>query len=305
MTPADKPVGEVMAGWADGRLARNEIAKATHESYASHIALFVAHVGADRTLGSITPEDIESWLAHMCDVHGLPVASSTKNTRSATVRVFFGWATERGLIERNPARLVGRARVGRRPPKRLPPEQVAAVLERAPFRSRVLLTLALQLGLRRGELAGLMVEDWDRSAGTLTVRGKGDHHRVLPVTVEAAEALTAWLADGRRSGPLFPSSHRPGQPVGPSTIAKVVQQAGEAAGVHLWPHLLRHTMASDVAATGAPVGALQKALGHADISTTGIYIHASAAEVREAIDGRRYRPAPVLVPSRSEVPDFT
>lgn len=280
-----------MEGWLNGRAARGEVAATTVETYARNIRYFVTHLGPDLPLAAVTPEHIEGWLAAMANDGR---AASTRNARMVTIRAFFRWATDRRLIDIDPTRQVRRARLATRPPKRLPAAQVQAVLNAAPFRTRVIIIIATQLMLRRSELAALRVDDWDRAPtagaphGLLYIRGKGAKDRWVPVTAEAADLLDRWLADGRLSGPMWPSSHRPSRGLGDHTIGGLITAAGEAAGVKVWPHLLRHTGASDVAASGAPLGALQQALGHENLATTSVYVHSTRREVAAAIEGRQY-----------------
>lgn len=279
----DHPIGPTSHAWLTSRLARDEIAPATYRTYASHLRWFAAHVGPERELASITAWDIEAWLASM------DVEPASRNTRCATVRAFMAWAAERHLIPADPARQVRRARAPIRPLRVISDEDLALVLDRAGFRARVLITVAVQMMLRVGELAKLRVEDYDRAARTLYVQGKGRRDRILPVTDEARDALDRWLADERRSGPMWPSLRRPGAGLTTRAIGGIITSAAADVGVGLTPHGLRHKGASDAAAAGAPLPALRDALGHANVATTSIYVHTRSEEVARAMAGRTYR----------------
>lgn len=280
------PIGPTMSGWLNTRAQLGELAPATVDTYLTHMASFVAHVGPDTPVATVTAAHLERWLA------SLDVAPSTRNTRMATVRSFFAWAHARELVPRDPCRLVRRAKVPRAPAKRARPGDLATVLAHVGGRDRTLLLLALQCFLRRGELAALQVSDWDPAARELYVRGKGGHHRTVPVPAEAARALNAWSEVlGRRSGPMWPSSHRPGAGLSPRTISHLVRSAGEACDVVLWTHLLRHTGLSDAAeVAGADYVALAQVAGHADPSTTmRVYAHPRDHQRRAVVEGRQYR----------------
>jgi site-specific recombinase XerD len=276
-----------MTAWLDGRYARDEITAITRSGYQLHIAAFVAHVGHDRPLADITVETIEAWIGSLTTRAGRPLAPSARNTKVATIRVFFAWATERGLINRDPTLQIRRARTPKRPPRRVAVDQVALVLAAAPFRARIMITLAVQMMLRRSEIAALQVEDWDRKGGFLYVRGKGAKDRNLPLTEEATEALTAWLADGRQSGPMWPSPHGKGLSV--RTVAQIISSAAAGVGLKINPHAYRHTGASDAVLSGASLDAVRRTLGHASLNTTTIYVDTRPEELRGQIEGRRYR----------------
>jgi integrase len=282
------PIGPAMLGWLQQRARLGELTPATITTYRTHLASFLTHVGPDRELATVTTDDIEAWLASM------DVSPATRNTRAATVRSFYAWATARELVVRDPCRLMARAKVPRSPAKRARADDLAVVLAHANGRDRTLVLVALQCFLRRGELAGLQVEDWHTGSAELYVRrGKGGHARVVPVPAEAAAALAAWVAVlGRRSGPMWPSSHRPGQGLAPRTISALVKAAGDAVDVKLWTHLLRHTGLSDAAEEGADYVALARVAGHEDPATTmRTYSHPRGHQLRAAVEGRRYSAA--------------
>lgn len=277
-----------MTDWLTGRVARREIVQLTADSYAGHIASFVDYIGADTPVDQITTETIEAWIASLRTRYGQPLAPSALNTKTATIRGFWAWALERNYVDRNPMTGIKRAKVPRRPPKSVPPEQVAAVLSTADFRVRTMILLMVQLGLRRSELAGLTVEDWDRDNGFLYVRGKGSKDRNLPLTSEATEALEAWLADGRLAGPMWPSSHRPGEGIAVRTVSNIIGEAAKDHGLRITPHAYRHTAATDALANGATVDGVRRILGHESLATTTIYLHTKPEDLREQIGGRNY-----------------
>jgi integrase/recombinase XerC len=275
--------GLAMRAWLD---ERDDLSPITVASYRGHLDSFARHIGPGTPLAEIQAGHLRGWLRSM------DVADSTKNTRMATLRSFFGWAAEPGpeqLIPWDPTRRVRRYPVPQGPPPTIAADDLARVLELAPGRDRVLMVLAVQTGMRRGELAAARIQDYDPGRRRMLVLGKGSKRRHVEVPAEAAEELAAWLAVlGRRSGPLFPSSHRPGHGLAPSTITHIVAEAGRRCGVHLWPHLLRHQALTDAAERGATAWELQRQAGHAYSSTTDRYVHVADGSVAAAMAGRRY-----------------
>lgn len=275
--------GLAMRAWLD---ERDDLSPATVESYRQHLDSFARHIGPGTPMADIQAGHFRAWLRSM------DVADSTKETRMATLRSMFGWAAEPGpdqLIPWNPTRQVRRRRPPTGPPPVVAHDDLARVLDMAPGRDRVLLVLLLQTGIRRAELAGACIEDYDRTRGRLRVLGKGRKARWVEVPAEAQTELGAWLAVlGHRSGPLFPSSHRPGHGLAPTTITHIVAAAGRRCGVHLWPHLLRHQGLTDAAERGATAWELQRQAGHAYSSTTDRYVHVADGSVAAAMAGRRY-----------------
>ena len=141
------------------------------------------------------------------------------------------------------------------------------------------------------------------AADTL-VHGKGGHERLLPITAEARAVLVQYLGEHPEaaSGPLVRSHSDYRRGVSADLVSRIVGEAMKAAGVKLVKgdgasaHALRHSFATDLVHGGAPLPIIQRALGHASLRTTGRYVTASATELRDALEGRRYDPPPETPP---------
>jgi integrase/recombinase XerC len=143
-------------------------------------------------------------------------------------------------------------------------------------RDRALLRLAFDLGLRRGELAGLDLEHLDLEAGTLAVLGKGqESHELLTLPPETIAVLRAWLEQrGRVAGPLFINFDRAGkgQRLTPTSIYRIVRELGDQVQVRARPHGLRHAAITAVLdLSQGDVRAAARFSRHADIRTLTVY----------------------------------
>lgn len=283
-SPEPLPLREAMSAWADGRYRRDEVSANTHRANRSHIKRFGEHFGDNADLRSISADDIEDWLEILADDGVKP---QSRNTIMGTPRLFYMWAQERDLINRNPFLGVKRAKVGKTLPRRVPDHQVQLVLDSAPFRTRVMITLVIETGMRLSELTGLRVEDWDRVNATLLLRGKGDKERHTPVVGAAHDALCAWLVDGRTAGPMWPSMRRPSDGLRSQRVAQLIVDAAESVGLHITTHQYRHTFATRWARDGKPIVGLQHQLGHESLNTTSVYVDSDVEERREHMGDRR------------------
>ena len=180
-------------------------------------------------------------------------------------------------------------------PRNLSPEDVLAILAVCDDRERVVTILMLQLGLRRGEVARLRVEDVDTTNRVVLVRGKGEHERVLPVPAQAAAELRRWLGGQRiTSGPVIRSRTCPARGVRPETIGDMLGKVMYRAGVKAcgWDrvsgHSLRHTSVADMLRHGAHVRDVQRIAGHASIVTTERYMPLVVDTLEAAVGGRSY-----------------
>lgn len=174
------------------------------------------------------------------------------------------------------------------PPKRvsLEPDQVARFLT-AIFTMRgnstaekrtsyAIVKLFLGLGLRNRELCDLKLQDVDLQRRVLTVAlGKGAKRRVLGISKELQQVLREYLTDRPSSPyPNFFLTQR-GTPLYPGIVSRRIRRIAEEAGLECTPHSLRRAFASTMAVQGRSIALLQRALGHASLATTQIYIQIS------------------------------
>lgn len=187
--------------------------------------------------------------------------------------------------------------MGRNLPKVLDDDEAAALVEvfntryDSGVKNRAMVRLMLETGLRVSEVCELRLEDVDFNACRLTVRdGKGGKDRRLWFPEDLRELLDEWLdrrpeTDGEAY--LFPT--RNGTKTDPRSIRRTVKNYAEKAGID-WhedvsPHTLRHTFATRLLRETSNIRLVQKALGHADVSTTMIYTHIVDEELEAAMKG--------------------
>lgn len=146
-------------------------------------------------------------------------------------------------------------------------------------------------GLRRAELAALMLDDLCMEKCTLTVRrGKGRKERVIPMAPGACDALADWLHfRGPWAGPLFTrvlkGDHVTLDGITDQTIFDMLARRAKAAGVKAFsPHDLRRTFAGDLLDAGADISTVQKLMGHASVTTTARYDRRDAKAKRQAVN---------------------
>jgi integrase/recombinase XerD len=179
-------------------------------------------------------------------------------------------------------------------------------------RDRALLTLAVQTGLRVGELVNLNCSDIVLTAGAhVHCRGKGRKQRCTPLTKQGVATLRSWLTerDGQPTDPLFPNRH--GNQLSQDAVQVLVTKHTNTASYrcpsiaakHVTPHVLRHTCAMFLREAGIDISTIALWLGHEHIATAQIYLHADLAIKERAIalaappgtPPGRYRPTDQLL----------
>lgn len=217
----------------------------------------------------------------------------------SSLRGFYDWLAERGEAAFNPARHLTLKARRRELPRLLDVDAMQALLDQgAPeeaaeaalwVRDRAMMELFYSAGLRLAELTNARLLDLDLAAGHITVTGKGNKMRRLPVGSRARAALADWLAlraqwDVAGAGWLFlsPKGARFTERAIQLRLAHQARRAGLAQHVH--PHMLRHSFASHLLESSHDLRAVQELLGHADISTTQIYTHLDYQHLAEVYD---------------------
>jgi integrase/recombinase XerC len=240
---------------------------------AQHVRTFAAHSHA----GGLAPRSIQRRLSAVRSFYQFLL-------REAPLDAAKGRRARHGeRVAVNPALEVRAPKAGRRLPQTLDADQMARLLEipaggGLTARDRALMELLYSSGLRLAELVGLDLTDIDLKDRTVRVLGKGRKSRIVPVGRLALAALRAWLRErAELAAPdetaLFVG--RGGRRLGPRAIqARVDYWARrQGLGVHVHPHLFRHSFASHLLESGGELRGVQELLGHANISTTQIYTH--------------------------------
>lgn len=152
------------------------------------------------------------------------------------------------------------------------------------LRDRAVLLLLARLGLRAGEVAGLVLDDIDWRRGEIVVCGKGSHHDRLPLPVEVGEALASYLRHGRprvTSRAVFLKVQAPIVAVSSDGVGGIVALAGRRAGVRASAHRLRHSAATAMLRAGGSLAEVGQVLRHANVATTAIYAKVDHEALRE------------------------
>jgi site-specific recombinase XerD len=182
-------------------------------------------------------------------------------------------------------------------PKKLPVvlspdevEQLLAVPDTGTIlglRDRAILALLYGTGIRASECAWLRQGDVDLDAMTVTVTGKGGHQRTIPLNERVSEALAVYA---KARGAAVPSAaffrSRRGHAMSRGAIYERVRSRAVRARLRktVSPHRLRHTFATHLVQAGVGLVTIRDLLGHRLITSTQIYLHVTAHDLREAAD---------------------
>lgn len=184
--------------------------------------------------------------------------------------------------------------MGRRLPDTLNNEEITALLSqpnkraRTGFRDLAIIKLMLNVGLRSSEVLNILVDDVDWVSGKLIVRhGKGKKDRIVWVNEEDFNIMRKWKEIKPQSPLLFTTLK--GNRINDRYLRAMVKRRAKIAGIDkdVHPHLLRHTFATDLLKATKNIRLVQKAMGHASLSSTMIYTHVYDEELENALKSFR------------------
>jgi integrase/recombinase XerD len=254
----------------------------------SHLMAFLQHE-RERALARQPPESLRR------------LSSDSLYLEIAALRAFYRFCELERLLPANVAENLSLPRRWKRLPKSLSDAEIAQLLEPLPSEDpsslcdRAMLELAYASGLRLAELRHLRLEQLHLDAGFVTVIGKGNKERVVPVGRTAVAAVEQYLGAGRprlvnRRSPAEVFLTRRGTPFAAVTLWLRVKRRVRRAGItrNVTPHMLRHSFATHLLEHGADLRIIQELLGHANISTTEVYTHVAGQRLREV--HRKFHP---------------
>jgi integrase/recombinase XerC len=236
---------------------------------------------------------LREWLAAL---YRMKLAAVTIRRKLAAVRGLYRFLLREGLVRVNIGRLVRTPKAPQKLPEVMTPDQVNTLIDGVaadkfdrpfPLRDRAIFELLYGCGVRVSELAGLNLEDVDRAARWLRVRGKGRKERQVPLPGQAAGALERYLAQrpvARDERAIF-LNHR-NQRLTARGIRGIVKLYATLlmGDPSIHPHSFRHAYATHLLADGADLRAIQELLGHARLSTTQKYTQVSLTGLMAVYD---------------------
>ena len=298
---AAKDVGTEARRWLSYIAHERRLSPATLEAYSRDIAGFLSflteHLGDKpslKDLAALAPADVRAYLARR---RRDEIQARTLMRSLAATRSFARFLEREGRGKVAALAAVRTPRIPRSLPKPLSAKSARAVTdpasrageEREPWvlaRDAAVLALLYGSGLRISEALGILRRDAPTEAGQVTVTGKGNKTRMVPVLPQVAKAIEEYISlcpfHVKGDEPLFRGEK--GGPLSPRVVQLAMERMRGALGLPdtATPHALRHSFATHLLARGGDLRSIQELLGHASLATTQIYTAVDSTSLVEA-----------------------
>jgi integrase/recombinase XerD len=253
----------------------------TIKNYRYSLARFAEYVQKRTT--TITTQDIREYLAHVVDVR--KIKSTTLETQKSILKAFFSWLEEEEYIQKSPAKKIRPTKVPKKVRNSLSVEELELMRDgcKTP-RQRCMLELFFSTGMRLAELCQVDIEDINWQNNSIKIVGKGNKERIVYFSDKARLYIKRYLAvrGSFESPALFITSKKPHARMGRRSIEQEIACIAKNANIdkNVYPHALRHTMATMGSRSGMSITTLAEILGHTKLETTKIYIDSDPETAR-------------------------
>lgn len=251
------------------------------------------NIAASPDINQITRLDIRMWLGELSEQE---LARSTMARKVASIRSFFKYCFKRGHIGKNPAHLLILPKQKKRLPKTLNSPEIEKIMDLADgdspaeVQTRAIMELLFGTGIRLSELTQLNLNDLNFEQKQVTVQGKGNKQRIVPLGAHALNALRIHLElrtllygkrtdkDAKQAVFLAAGGQRMYARSVQRIVKKLIERVSEVSQKS--PHVLRHSFATHLLNAGADIRVIKELLGHANLSATQVYTHTSVEHLK-------------------------
>jgi integrase/recombinase XerD len=268
------------------------VGKQTLEDYKEDLKLFFQAFPAKKEVADLEVKDITDFMLLGYEAN---LASATILRRLSSTRHFYAFLASEGYLEEDVPKIEG-PKLAKKLPVTLSVEEVDSLLSMpdltkdSGIRDRAMLETMYATGLRVSELVKLQLSSVSFQSQLVTIIGKGNKQRSVPISSFALGYLEKYLHGPRArskgsASPYVFLNHR-GKPITRQYFFLQVKKYAALAGIStpISPHTLRHCFATHLLDNGASLRAVQEMLGHANISTTQIYTQVSSQRIMSAYD---------------------
>lgn len=234
---------------------------------------------------------IRSWLVALINEGD---TSKTINRKLSTLKSFFRYCKANGFVENNPASRIPGPRTPRALPVFIEEKKMAELIHSASdnsfehIRDSFVLHLLYVTGMRRAELLRLKFENFNTGNSTISITGKRNKERIVPVSTMTIELYRKYVEQRMKITPMPDCENlvfisKIGKPVNARVLYRIINAMLKEVSTqqHLGPHTLRHSFATHMLDNGADLNAIKEILGHQSLAATQVYTHNTVEKLKK------------------------
>ncbi len=233
---------------------------------------------------TITNHDVRGYLKYLDSCN---LKNSTISRRVSTLRTFYNYLVDKNIVENNVFHNVKNPKLEKKLPNYLNYNEMEELLESIDISTteglekRLLIEMFYSTGCRVSEMINVKISDIDFTNKTIRIMGKGSKERIVYFGDYASKYLDNYLSKVKCDKYLF--TNKKGEKLTINEVEQIVKDIMKHISIktHVTPHTLRHTFATHLLNNGADIKTVQELLGHANLSTTGIYTHVSSDRLKD------------------------
>ena len=260
--------------------------------YGERLGQFASYLSTEGT--SFSDTDSTAVRSYVLSLIERGLAGDSVNGHIRVLKTFFSYLHEQDAIEHNPTAGLSLVKTERKDKPILSESDILKLLSvpgKSTFtgmRNYCMILVFYNTLIRLSELINITLDDLDLDSGVIRIVGKGRKHRTVPMSPETEKVLHRFLRKHHvRTGSKYLFCSLNGKPLAHRNINRIRERIGQKVGVHVSPHLIRHSGASHRALAGMPAFLLQRLLGHSTMQMTQRYVHLLDDEkLKEAV--RKY-----------------
>jgi len=247
-----------------------------------------------KSIAKIDLADLKEFLAF---INKMELGAHTQSRVISGIKAFFKYLLIEQIVENDPSELIESPRLGRKLPDFLSVEEIDQLINSIDLslaegeRNKAILETLYGCGLRVSELINLKISDLHFKEGIISVTGKGNKQRLVPIGGSAEKQILIYKDLVRIHMPIDKKSedilflNRRGKKMSRQMVFVIIKNLAEKIGLkkNISPHTFRHSFATHLVQNGADLRAVQELLGHVSITTTEIYTHLNREDLRKSI----------------------
>lgn len=269
----------------------------TIDAYLHDVSLleeYFSMQGEMKLPGEVTAADLQDFMKYL---YNLGLEASTQARIASGIRSFYSWMLLEGSLREDPSVLLESPKISRKLPQVLSAQEIELMIQQIDHsqpqgtRNRAIIETLFACGLRVSELTDLRLSRINFREEFISVVGKGNKERLVPIGTDALRWIDLYIHDERSRLKIAKGAedilflNRRGQKMSRQMVFLIIKDLALKAGIRktISPHTFRHSFATVLVQNGANLRAVQEMLGHASITTTEIYTHIDREYLRDTL----------------------